>query len=121
MIGYEILHVLIGNDIKQIFNKRLGFLILESAIYVVGIKVGRRTGIIESVGSQMMLTKAKHFPSVIAKCLTGIFQLFGGIPDYEDIPVTQTYGMMYLFRFFLAAVILASWIYLLKHLKENEK
>lgn len=121
LIGYEILHVLIGNDIKQIFNKRLGFLILESAIYVVGIKVGRRTGIIESVGSQMMLTKAKHFPSVIAKCLTGIFQLFGGIPDYEDIPVTQTYGMMYLFRFFLAAVILASWIYLLKHLKENEK
>ena len=68
-----------------------------------------------------MLTKAKHFPSVIAKCLTGIFQLFGGIPDYEDIPVTQTYGMMYLFRFFLAAVILASWIYLLKHLKENAK
>lgn len=121
LIGYEILHVLIGNDIKQIFNKRLGFLILESAIYVIGIKVGRRTGIIESVGSQMMLTKAKHFPSVIAKCLTGIFQLFGGIPDYEDIPVTQTYGMMYLFRFFLAAVILASWIYLLKHLKENEK
>ena len=121
LIGYEILHVLIGNDIKQIFNKRLGFLILESAIYVVGIKVGRRTGIIESVGSQMMLTKAKHFPSVIAKCLTGIFQLFGGIPDYEDISVTQTYGMMYLFRFFLAAVILASWIYLLKHLKENEK
>ena len=121
LIGYEILHVLIGNDIKQIFNKSLGFLILESAIYVVGIKVGRRTGIIESVGSQMMLTKAKHFPSVIAKCLTGIFQLFGGIPDYEDIPVTQTYGMMYLFRFFLAAVILASWIYLLKHLKENEK
>ena len=121
LIGYEILHVLIGNDIKQIFNKRLGFLILESAIYVVGIKVGRRTGIIESVGSQMMLTKAKHFPSVIAKCLTGIFQLFGGIPDYEDIPVTQTYGMMYLFRFFLAAVILASWIYLLQHLKENEK
>ena len=121
LIGYEILHVLIGNDIKQIFNKRLGFLILESAIYVVGIKVGRRTGIIESVGSQMMLTKAKHFPSVIAKCLTGIFQLFGGIPDYEDIPITQTYGMMYLFRFFLAAVILASWIYLLKHLKENEK
>lgn len=121
LIGYEILHVLIGNDIKQIFNKRLGFLILESAIYVVGIKVGRRTGIIESVGSQMMLTKAKHFPSVIAKCLTGIFQLFGGIPDYEDIPVTQTYGMMYLFRFFLAEVILASWIYLLKHLKENEK
>lgn len=121
LIGYEILHVLIGNDIKQIFNKRLGFLILESAIYVVGIKVGRRTGIIESVGSQMMLTKAKHFPSVIAKCLTGIFQLFGGIPDYEDIPVTQTYGMMYLFRFFLAAVILGSWIYLLKHLKENEK
>ena len=121
LIGYEILHVLIGNDIKQIFNKRLGFLILESAIYVVGIKVGRRTGIIESVGSQMMLPKAKHFPSVIAKCLTGIFQLFGGIPDYEDIPVTQTYGMMYLFRFFLAAVILASWIYLLKHLKENEK
>lgn len=121
LIGYEILHVLIGNDIKQIFNKRLGFLILESAIYVVGIKVGGRTGIIESVGSQMMLTKAKHFPSVIAKCLTGIFQLFGGIPDYEDIPVTQTYGMMYLFRFFLAAVILASWIYLLKHLKENEK
>ena len=121
LIGYEILHVLIGNDIKQIFNKRLGFLILESVIYVVGIKVGRRTGIIESVGSQMMLTKAKHFPSVIAKCLTGIFQLFGGIPDYEDIPVTQTYGMMYLFRFFLAAVILASWIYLLKHLKENEK
>lgn len=121
LIGYEILHVLIGNDIKQIFNKRLGFLILESAIYVLGIKVGRRTGIIESVGSQMMLTKAKHFPSVIAKCLTGIFQLFGGIPDYEDIPVTQTYGMMYLFRFFLAAVILASWIYLLKHLKENEK
>ena len=121
LIGYEILHVLIGNDIKQIFNKRLGFLILESAIYVVGIKVGRRTGIIESVGSQMMLTKAKHFPSVIAKCLTGIFQLFGGIPDYEDIPVTQTYGMMYLFRFFLAAVILASCIYLLKHLKENEK
>lgn len=121
LIGYEILHVLIGNDIKQIFNKRLGFLILESAIYVVGIKVGRRTGIIESVGSQMMLTKAKHFPSVIAKCLTGIFQLFGGIPDYEDIPVTQTYGMMYLFRFFLAAVILASGIYLLKHLKENEK
>lgn len=121
LIGYEILHVLIGNDIKQIFNKRLGFLILESAIYVVGIKVGRRTGIIESVGSQMMLTKAKHFPSVIAKCLTGIFQLFGGIPDYEDIPVTQTYGMMYLFRFFLAVVILASWIYLLKHLKENEK
>ena len=121
LIGYEILHVLIGNDIKQIFNKRLGFLILESAIYVVGIKVGRRTGIIESVGSQMMLTKAKHFPSVIAKCLTGIFQLFGGIPDYEDIPVTQTYGMMYLFRFFLAAVILASWIYLFKHLKENEK
>lgn len=121
LIGYEILHVLIGNDIKQIFNKRLGFLILESAIYVVGIKVGRRTGIIESVGSQMMLTKAKHFPSVIAKCLTGIFQLFGGIPDYEDIPVTQTYGMMYLFRFFLATVILASWIYLLKHLKENEK
>lgn len=121
LIGYEILHVLIGNDIKQIFNKRLGFLILESTIYVVGIKVGRRTGIIESVGSQMMLTKAKHFPSVIAKCLTGIFQLFGGIPDYEDIPVTQTYGMMYLFRFFLAAVILASWIYLLKHLKENEK
>ena len=121
LIGYEILHVLIGNDIKQIFNKRLGFLILESAIYVVGIKVGRRTGIIESVGSQMMLTKAKHFPSVIAKCLTGIFQLFGGIPDYEDIPVTQTYGMMYLFRFFLAAVILASWIYLLKHLKENVK
>lgn len=121
LIGYEILHVLIGNDIKQIFNKRLGFLILESAIYVVGIKVGRRTGIIESVGSQMMLTKAKHFPSVSAKCLTGIFQLFGGIPDYEDIPVTQTYGMMYLFRFFLAAVILASWIYLLKHLKENEK
>ena len=121
LIGYEILHVLIGNDIKQIFNNRLGFLILESAIYVVGIKVGRRTGIIESVGSQMMLTKAKHFPSVIAKCLTGIFQLFGGIPDYEDIPVTQTYGMMYLFRFFLAAVILASWIYLLKHLKENEK
>ena len=121
LIGYEILHVLIGNDIKQIFNKRLGFLILESAFYVVGIKVGRRTGIIESVGSQMMLTKAKHFPSVIAKCLTGIFQLFGGIPDYEDIPVTQTYGMMYLFRFFLAAVILASWIYLLKHLKENEK
>lgn len=121
LIGYEILHVLIGNDIKQIFNKRLGFLILESAIYVVGIKVGRRTRIIESVGSQMMLTKAKHFPSVIAKCLTGIFQLFGGIPDYEDIPVTQTYGMMYLFRFFLAAVILASWIYLLKHLKENEK
>lgn len=121
LIGYEILHVLIGNDIKQIFNKRLGFLILESAIYVVGIKVGRRTGIIESVGSQMMLTKAKHFPSVIAKCLTGIFQLFGGIPDYEDIPVTQTYGMMYLFRFFLAAVILASWIYFLKHLKENEK
>ena len=121
LIGYEILHVLIGNDIKQIFNKRLGFLILESAIYVVGIKVGRRTGIIESVGSQMMLTKAKHVPSVIAKCLTGIFQLFGGIPDYEDIPVTQTYGMMYLFRFFLAAVILASWIYLLKHLKENEK
>ena len=121
LIGYEILHVLIGNDIKQIFNKRLGFLILESAIYVVGIKVGRRTGIIESVGSQMMLTKAKHFPSVIAKCLTGIFQLFGGIPDYEDIPVTQTYGMMYLFRFLLAAVILASWIYLLKHLKENEK
>lgn len=121
LIGYEILHVLIGNDIKQIFNKRLGFLILESAIYVVGIKVGRRTGIIESVGSQMMLTKAKHFPSVIAKCLTGIFQLFGGIPDYEDIPVTQTYGMMYLFRFFLAAVILASWIYMLKHLKENEK
>ena len=121
LIGYEILHVLIGNDIKQIFNKRLGFLILESAIYVVGIKVGRRTGIIESVGSQMMLTKAKHFPSVIAKCLTGIFQLFGGIPDYEDIPVTQTYGMMYLFRFFLAAVILASWIYLLKHLNENEK
>ena len=121
LIGYEILHVLIGNDIKQIFNKRLGFLILESAIYVVGIKVGRRTGIIESVGSQMMLTKAKHFQSVIAKCLTGIFQLFGGIPDYEDIPVTQTYGMMYLFRFFLAAVILASWIYLLKHLKENEK
>ena len=121
LIGYEILHVLIGNDIKQIFNKRLGFLILESAIYVVGIKVGRRTGLIESVGSQMMLTKAKHFPSVIAKCLTGIFQLFGGIPDYEDIPVTQTYGMMYLFRFFLAAVILASWIYLLKHLKENEK
>ena len=121
LIGYEILHVLIGNDIKQIFNKRLGFLILESDIYVVGIKVGRRTGIIESVGSQMMLTKAKHFPSVIAKCLTGIFQLFGGIPDYEDIPVTQTYGMMYLFRFFLAAVILASWIYLLKHLKENEK
>ena len=121
LIGYEILHVLIGNDIKQIFNKRLGFLILESAIYVVGIKVGRRTGIIESVGSQMMLTKAKHFPSVIAKCLTGIFQLFGGIPDYEDIPVTQTYGMMYLFRFFLAAVILASLIYLLKHLKENEK
>ena len=121
LVGYEILHVLIGNDIKQIFNKRLGFLILESAIYVVGIKVGRRTGIIESVGSQMMLTKAKHFPSVIAKCLTGIFQLFGGIPDYEDIPVTQTYGMMYLFRFFLAAVILASWIYLLKHLKENEK
>ena len=121
LIGYEILHVLIGNDIKQIFNKRLGFLILESAIYVVGINVGRRTGIIESVGSQMMLTKAKHFPSVIAKCLTGIFQLFGGIPDYEDIPVTQTYGMMYLFRFFLAAVILASWIYLLKHLKENEK
>lgn len=102
LVGYEILHVLIGNDIKQIFNKRLGFLILESAIYVVGIKVGRRTGIIESVGSQMMLTKAKHFPSVIAKCLTGIFQLFGGIPDYEDIPVTQTYGMMYLFRFFLA-------------------
>lgn len=121
LIGYEILHVLIGNDIKQIFNKRLGFLILESAIYVVGIKVGKRTGIIESVGSQMMLTKAKYFPSVIAKCLTGIFQLFGGIPDYEDIPVTQTYGMMYLFRFFLAAVILASWIYLLKHLKENEK
>lgn len=121
LIGYEILHVLIGNDIKQIFNKRLGFLILESAIYVVGIKVGRRTGIIESVGSQMMLTKAKHFPSVIAKCLTGIFQLFGGIPDYEDISVTQTYGLMYLFRFFLAAVILASWIYLLKHLKENEK
>lgn len=121
LVGYEILHVLIGNDIKQIFNKRLGFLILESAIYVVGIKVGRRTGIIESVGSQMMLTKAKHFPSVIAKCLTGIFQLFGGIPDYEDIPVTQTYGLMYLFRFFLAAVILASWIYLLKHLKENEK
>lgn len=121
LIGYEILHVLIGNDIKQIFNKRLGFLILESAIYVVGIKVGRRTGIIESVGGQMMLTKAKHFPSVIAKCLTGIFQLFGGIPDYEDISVTQTYGMMYLFRFFLAAVILASWIYLLKHLKENEK
>ena len=121
LIGYEILHVLIGNDIKQIFNKRLGFLILESALYVVGIKVGRRTGIIESVGSQMMLTKPKHFPSVIAKCLTGIFQLFGGIPDYEDIPVTQTYGMMYLFRFFLAAVILASWIYLLKHLKENEK
>lgn len=121
LVGYEILHVLIGNDIKQIFNKRLGFLILESTIYVVGIKVGRRTGIIESVGSQMMLTKAKHFPSVIAKCLTGIFQLFGGIPDYEDIPVTQTYGMMYLFRFFLAAVILASWIYLLKHLKENEK
>lgn len=121
LIGYEILHVLIGNDIKQIFNKRLGFLILESAIYVVGIKVGRRTGIIESVGSQMMLTKAKHFPSVIAKCLTGIFQLFGGIPDYEDIPVTQTYGMMYLFRFFLVAVILASWIYLLQHLKENEK
>lgn len=121
LIGYEILHVLIGNDIKQIFNKRLGFLILESAIYVVGIKVGRRTGIIESVGSQMILTKAKHFPSVIAKCLTGIFQLFGGIPDYEDIPVTQTYGMMYLFRFFLAVVILASWIYLLKHLKENEK
>ena len=121
LVGYEILHVLIGNDIKQIFNKRLGFLILESAIYVVGIKVGRRTGIIESVGSQMMLTKAKHFPSVIAKCLTGIFQLFGGIPDHEDIPVTQTYGMMYLFRFFLAAVILASWIYLLKHLKENEK
>ena len=121
LVGYEILHVLIGNDIKQIFNKRLGFLILESAIYVVGIKVGRRTGIIESVGSQMMLTKAKHFPSVIAKCLTGIFQLFGGIPDYEDIPVTQTYGMMYLFRFFLAAVISASWIYLLKHLKENEK
>ena len=121
LIGYEILHVLIGNDIKHIFNKRLVFLILESAIYVVGIKVGRRTGIIESVGSQMMLTKAKHFPSVIAKCLTGIFQLFGGIPDYEDIPVTQTYGMMYLFRFFLAAVILASWIYLLKHLKENEK
>ena len=121
LIGYEILHVLIGNDIKQIFNKRFGFLILESAIYVVGIKVGRRTGIIESVGSQMMLTKAKHFPSVIAKCLTGIFQLFAGIPDYEDIPVTQTYGMMYLFRFFLAAVILASWIYLLKHLKENEK
>lgn len=121
LIGYEILHVLIGNDIKQIFSKRLGFLILESAIYVVGIKVGRRTGIIESVGSQMMLTKAKHFPSVIAKCLTGIFQLFGGIPDYEDIPVTQTYGMMYLFRFFLAAVILASWIYLLKHLKENAK
>lgn len=121
LVGYEILHVLIGNDIKQIFNKRLGFLILESAIYVVGIQVGRRTGIIESVGSQMMLTKAKHFPSVIAKCLTGIFQLFGGIPDYEDIPVTQTYGMMYLFRFFLAAVILASWIYLLKHLKENEK
>lgn len=121
LIGYEILHVLIGNDIKQIFNKRLGFLILESAIYVVGIKVGRRTGIIESVGSQMMLTKAKHFPSVIAKCLTGIFQLFGGIPDYEDIPVTQTYGMMYLFRFFLAAVVLAAWIYLLAHLKENEK
>ena len=121
LIGYEILHVLIGNDIKQIFNKRLGFLILESAIYVVGIKVGRRTGIIESVGSQMMLTKAKHFPSVIAKCLTGIFQLFGGIPDYEDIPVTQTYGMMYLFRFFLAAVMLASLIYLLQHLKENEK
>lgn len=121
LVGYEILHVLIGNDIKQIFNKRLGFLILESAIYVVGIKVGKRTGIIESVGSQMMLTKAKHFPSVIAKCLTGIFQLFGGIPDYEDIPVTQTYGLMYLFRFFLAAVILASWIYLLKHLKENEK
>ena len=69
---------------------------------MVGIKVGRRTGIIESVGSQMMLTKAKHFPSVIAKCLTGIFQLFGGIPDYEDIPVTQTYGMMYLFRFFFS-------------------
>lgn len=121
LIGYEILHVLIGNDLKQIFNKRIGLLIIESGIYLVGIKAGRRTGIIESVGSQMMLTKAKHFPSGIAKCLTGIFQLFGGIPDYEDIPVTQTFGMMYLFRFFLAAVILASWIYLLAHLKENEK
>lgn len=121
LIGYEILHVLIGNDIKQIFNKRIGLLIIESGIYVVGIKAGRHTGIIESVGSQMLLTKAKHFPSVIAKCLTGIFQLFGGIPDYEDIPVTQTYGMMYLFRFFLAAVVLAAWIYLLAHLKENEK
>lgn len=121
LIGYEILHVLIGNDFKQIFNKRMGLLIIESCIYVVGIKIGRHTGVVESVGSQMLLTKAKDFPGGIAKCLTGIFQLFGGIPDYEDIPVTQTYGMMYLFRFFLATVILASWIYLLVHLKENEK
>lgn len=120
LIAYEIFYVLMENDWRKVFNPRIGILIAESILYIIGVKIGARVGI-DSRGSSMTLTPAADFPAAVAKCFVGIFELFGGITDDAGIVVTELFGLMYMLRFVLAVCVISSWIYMLVYLKKSRE
>ena len=121
VLVYEGIHILLGNDLRRIWNLKIGVVLLQVVVHIVGVVAGRNLSVLESKGASMSYVVASQLPENIEKCIIGIFQLFGGIESHDVVTIMNTYGFMYLFRLFMSVCIIASWIWLLKRVKVQEK
>lgn len=111
IILYELFTVICSGSFKNFLSKNTLLLSASLVIYGLGYASAKIYGA-DIFTNEMVLTTAENFVNNFAKCIVGIAELFGALPN-QKIVVTSAFGIHYLSHmaaFLLFVIILIATI-----------
>ena len=111
IILYELFTVICSGSFKNFLSKNTLLLAASLVIYGLGYASAKIYGA-DIFTNEMVLTTAENFVNNFAKCIIGIAELFGALPN-QKIVVTSAFGIHYLSHmaaFLLFVIILIATI-----------
>lgn len=94
IILYELCITVCSGNLKNILNKRCLILVVSLIIYALGYASAKLYGA-DIFTNEMILVSAGNFVNNFTKCIVGIAELFGALPN-KEIVVTSAFGIHYL-------------------------
>ena len=94
IILYELFTVICSGSFKNFLSKNTLLLAASLVIYGLGYASAKIYGA-DIFTNEMVLTTAENFVNNFAKCIVGIAELFGALPN-QKIVVTSAFGIHYL-------------------------
>lgn len=119
LVVFEAIIILKCDERKFYTRKTFRYIVLFAVASMCGIMSSKLLGIGQYTDN-ILLNNQENFFTNLKGYVLGIFDLFGGIPYYEDQSVISLSGIRYIANFIFVIIIFGSMGYFVKNIKKHK-